>query len=84
MGHIIQVDPYWFHVVNVVLHTAVSLLSLSACRAALGPSFLSLQHGEMRVYHAKNLETAATMASLLFAVHPVREQVNYDRHLEDN
>jgi len=65
------VDPFWFHAANVVLHIVVSLLALPACRAALGRPAPWRQGVESAPYDEDSTDMAATMAALLFAVHPV-------------
>ena len=57
-------EPFGFHLVNILLHTLVSLLYLEVCTAICKKS--TLDH----VY----MEVAPAIAALLFAIHPIHTE----------
>lgn len=60
-------EPFGFHLVNVVLHAIVSMLYLEICTTVCRRSGLSCAHKAM----------GPAVAALLFAVHPIHtESVN--------
>lgn len=57
-------DPFGFHLTNVVLHVVVSLLYMELCTAICRKSTLSHQHATM----------SPAVAAVLFAVHPIHTE----------